>query len=1149
MRFIIKCSLIIGITMLVTGGIAIVSPSSLPSFMYSSASDNLMEETCVCTPDYTMYDDENYYATFPVGEGSSETESGAGQTTSGTGSGQTTTGTGSGQTTETESGQTTETESGQTTETEPEQTTPEPKPEHAPPPREHPNDSTFIIIQNGTLTYNGTEQPWEVAIINDNRVSNISYTYTPLSENATLGENGFPWRAGDYEVAVIFSLNDGTTGWVRVILTMLPVQLNLHLEANSKFYDGTTTATLPEFGRLQGVLRGDDVRLSSSATATFAGRDAGTNIPVVISNYALIGADAGNYYIAEIKALGNINRRPITAVVTMQTSEVYSGSADITPLDAQLLNIISGDDVQIDTHSKAGTLSEPDVGTRDILFSFTLEGADAHNYRIIQPLSGSVTVEITPKPLTVDVVIEEEQAVSMSNLANITSTTLNYIYERDYGLVSLTPNYFALFTPRTDIVPQNDRFVRVSFHDFYLEGDRAFNYTLTSPEERNFELKRALMPGTITIENHDSILRIGSRLHFSHDIPFFSPSLWERVWYVGGRNPENIVARGFGSNTMELDILHDYVDQRVYLQLISANDRYEVWAQNPTDYIPFTIVLDINQGEYGEIMGDDDVWMNNPSDKGATRRQTYSASHGRTIDIEFQLWGLPNGRNSISFDNQSITGITNSNTAVRGSSNYLVNPGDAINGVITINSTFVHRGVNFNITNHNFGNLYCGFIPPLHTLEVTNIGNAPTDTMTISHTNPSLFYISTGMINSIPIDGTASFTVSPIAGNLANTTGDTEDALGDREISSYVTVDGASIISKSAGYSATIRHSFPAWGTGTPTNCERRCTHAPCNALHTLKHSPWTWSSWEQNNSYNHTRDRNCSRCGRAEHGTEPHNEDALGYWSNYDAQNHRRTRHCSTCSRFMRFELEPHVWTEWSPALDTRCINQSFMQSRNCTTCNRTEAQVAIGTRPHSFPGSTTGVCSTYTASCEHDCGAARLNRYPSCDLQIETRGAGIAMECSQRCNRCGSNMEGWPWRPCTNAQITHTSEACDRCNRNWIAPSNITIDCNNCGLNFTECNCLCFSCNGIGCEFCSHDIVNPESEFEPEREPEAKPEPEFELELEPETEPKPEPALEHEPIPKPGLDAKLEPEPETEPVHEPLCQNCGLPKSLCNC
>ena len=68
------------------------------------------------------------------------------------------------------------------------------------------------------------------------------------------------------------------------------------LQAESKTYDGTAAAVITGTPALSGLMAGDDVTVDASrAAAAFADADAGTGKAVLLSGYALTGADAANY--------------------------------------------------------------------------------------------------------------------------------------------------------------------------------------------------------------------------------------------------------------------------------------------------------------------------------------------------------------------------------------------------------------------------------------------------------------------------------------------------------------------------------------------------------------------------------------------------------------------------------------------------------------------------------------------------------------------------------------------------------------------------------------------------------------------------------------------------------------------------------------
>ena len=86
--------------------------------------------------------------------------------------------------------------------------------------------------------------------------------------------------------------------------------------AKNKVYDGTTAAEVNQEGHVEDKIANDDVSVQAG-TAQFASADVGEDIPVTFSDFALTGADAGNYVLSGQPAASKANI----------TKAVYTGSA------------------------------------------------------------------------------------------------------------------------------------------------------------------------------------------------------------------------------------------------------------------------------------------------------------------------------------------------------------------------------------------------------------------------------------------------------------------------------------------------------------------------------------------------------------------------------------------------------------------------------------------------------------------------------------------------------------------------------------------------------------------------------------------------------------------------------------------------------
>jgi len=181
-----------------------------------------------------------------------------------------------------------------------------------------------------------------------------------------------------------------------------PADLNIiFATANDKVYDGTTTATLvPGSGFLSGVLGTDNVSLvTSGATGTFLNKNVGTAKTVITSGYTINGPDAGNYTLIQPTLAANITPASLT-ISGVTANKVYDGTTNVTlNINNVVLVGVFAPDVVTLKGANTGTFTDKNVGNnKPVLTSFTLGGADAGNYTLIQP---SVTGNITPKDLTI----------------------------------------------------------------------------------------------------------------------------------------------------------------------------------------------------------------------------------------------------------------------------------------------------------------------------------------------------------------------------------------------------------------------------------------------------------------------------------------------------------------------------------------------------------------------------------------------------------------------------------------------------------------------------------------------------------------------------------------------------------------------------
>jgi filamentous hemagglutinin family protein len=173
---------------------------------------------------------------------------------------------------------------------------------------------------------------------------------------------------------------------------------------NNKTYDGTTAATLSGAAGLSGIIGGDDVSASGSATATFADKNVGNGKTVDISGLTLSGADAGNYTMSgsTASATANITAAAITAITGISAAnKTYDGTAaaSLVTTGASFTGKIGGDSLTI--ASGTGNFADKNAadGKTVNITGLSLGGADAGNY-VLSTTTASTTANISKAIIT-----------------------------------------------------------------------------------------------------------------------------------------------------------------------------------------------------------------------------------------------------------------------------------------------------------------------------------------------------------------------------------------------------------------------------------------------------------------------------------------------------------------------------------------------------------------------------------------------------------------------------------------------------------------------------------------------------------------------------------------------------------------------------
>ena len=167
----------------------------------------------------------------------------------------------------------------------------------------------------------------------------------------------------------------------------------------SKVYDGTTTMTGVTLG-LTGLVTNDLVTVSGAGA--FASNNAGSNLSYTLSNIALSGNDASNYYLTGGNSFsganGVITQAPLT-VTASNATKTYGQTPTLTGFTSS--GLVNGETIDSVTETSSGTVATANVsGSPYTITPSAATGGtfSTGNYNITYA-NGSLT--ITPATLTV----------------------------------------------------------------------------------------------------------------------------------------------------------------------------------------------------------------------------------------------------------------------------------------------------------------------------------------------------------------------------------------------------------------------------------------------------------------------------------------------------------------------------------------------------------------------------------------------------------------------------------------------------------------------------------------------------------------------------------------------------------------------------
>jgi hypothetical protein len=318
----------------------------------------------------------------------------------------------------------------------------------------------------------------------DNDQANFSFTFY-AGPNLTGGAlPGAPTNAGSYSVDIAYAgnanYNPVASTQFNFTITAAPLAVT-GLTGNDKVYDATTAATVSGSAAVT-PLGSDDVTLAGTPSFSFADKNVGADKPITASGFTLAGADAGNYQIVQPVGLtGSITAAPLSVTGLTGNDKVYDATTAATVSGSATVAPLGSDDVTL-AGTPSFSFADKNVGANKPITAsgYTLVGADAGNYEIVQPVG--LIGSISAAPLSVTGLTGDNKVYDATTAATVSGTAAVAPLGSDNVTLAGTPSF--------------------SFADKNVGADKpitASGFTLAGPDADNYQIVQPVdLQGTIT---------------------------------------------------------------------------------------------------------------------------------------------------------------------------------------------------------------------------------------------------------------------------------------------------------------------------------------------------------------------------------------------------------------------------------------------------------------------------------------------------------------------------------------------------------------------------------------------------------------------------------------------------------------------------
>ncbi|WP_298409998.1 YDG domain-containing protein, partial [Janthinobacterium sp.] len=189
--------------------------------------------------------------------------------------------------------------------------------------------------------------------------------------------------------------------------------------AANKVYDATTGATLTGKATVQ-ALGNDQLGVTGGGVA-FADKHAGKGKTVIFSGFSLQGADAANYDLVQPDNItADIAKASVVVTGVGAANKVYDATTGATLTGKATVQALGNDQLGVTGGGASFADKRAGNGKTVIVGGYTLQGADAANYDLMQP--GTVTADIAKASVVVTGVGAANKVYDATTGATLTGT-------------------------------------------------------------------------------------------------------------------------------------------------------------------------------------------------------------------------------------------------------------------------------------------------------------------------------------------------------------------------------------------------------------------------------------------------------------------------------------------------------------------------------------------------------------------------------------------------------------------------------------------------------------------------------------------------------------------------------------------------------